>query len=121
MTNSVQARNSVRINAAWIGGNQTLTLKGTQNIFVNTADGLFSVIKAKTVNTAAEFVTAIQKEGIITMSNEYKKRCKYKQSMMMAKSMLSKDIISSADYAKIDKILAKKYGIDLCSIYRQNA
>ena len=60
------------------------------------------------------------------MSNEYKKRCKYKQSMMMVKSMLSKDIISSADYAKIDKILAKKYGIDSVSythldVYKRQA
>lgn len=98
-----------------------LIIKVKQNIFVNTVGGLFSGIKARNTNTAAAPVTAMQDERTIKMSEEYKEICKYKQSMMMAQSMLQKGIISEKDYARIDKILANKYGVSSCSIYRQNA
>ncbi len=32
--------------------------------------------------------------------------------------MLKKGIISREEYRKIDEIIAKKYGISLCSIFR---
>lgn len=51
----------------------------------------------------------------------YKQLCAYKLSMQMAKSMLGKGVISQGDYSKIDKIIAKKYGINSCSIYRNKA
>lgn len=54
------------------------------------------------------------------MDDTYQKICSYKRSMMLAKAMLERDIISREDYAKIDKIIAKKAGITSCSIYRQN-
>ena len=38
--------------------------------------------------------------------------------MMQAKKMLSKGVVSSDDYIKIDTIIAEKYGISSCSLYR---
>lgn len=38
--------------------------------------------------------------------------------MTHAKSMFENGIISKADYIQIDTILAKKYGVDSCNIYR---
>jgi len=34
--------------------------------------------------------------------------------------MLAAGIIAPEEYAKIDTIIAKKYGISSCSIYREN-
>ncbi len=42
----------------------------------------------------------------------------YLASMLQAKKMLSQGVISSDDYAKIDTIIAEKYGISSCSLYR---
>ena len=42
----------------------------------------------------------------------------YLASMMQAKKMLSQGIVSSDDYIKIDTIIAEKYGISSCSLYR---
>ena len=42
----------------------------------------------------------------------------YLASMTQAKKMLSHGIISSGDYLKIDTIIAEKYGISSCSLYR---
>ncbi len=56
------------------------------------------------------------------MKDEYYKNvCAYKRAMAMAKSMLKQRIISAEEYCKIDKIIAGKYGLDSCSIYRENA
>lgn len=55
-------------------------------------------------------------------NNDYYKRvCAYSLSMRMAKSMLKEGIISEEDYVKIDKIIADKYGINSCSIFRMSA
>ena len=45
----------------------------------------------------------------------------YSLSMRMAKTMLKEGIISEEDYVKIDKIIADKYGINSCSIFRMSA
>jgi len=42
----------------------------------------------------------------------------YLASMLQAKKMLSQGILTSADYIKIDTIIAEKYGISSCSLYR---
>ena len=42
----------------------------------------------------------------------------YLASMIQAKKMLSQGVISSDDYIKIDTIIADKYGISSCSLYR---
>lgn len=42
----------------------------------------------------------------------------YQMAMALARSMRSKGLISAKEYAKIDTIIAKKYGISSCSIFR---
>ena len=42
----------------------------------------------------------------------------YLTSMLQAKKMLSQGILTPEDYAKIDTIIAEKYRISSCSLYR---
>ena len=50
---------------------------------------------------------------------DYEKRLMaYQMAMALARSMRSKGIISAKEYAKIDTIIAKKYGISSGSIFR---
>ena len=42
----------------------------------------------------------------------------YKTTMALAKNMLKKGLISAEEYAEIDTIIAKKYGLSLSVIYR---
>ena len=52
------------------------------------------------------------------MDKKYEDVCAYKRTMLLARTMVRRGIISKAEYAKIDKIIAKKYGVCSCSIYR---
>ena len=53
------------------------------------------------------------------MSEEYRARLEqYLSSMIQAKQMLAEGIISLEDYTKIDTILAQKYGLESCNLYR---
>lgn len=55
------------------------------------------------------------------MNKDYRCRLEsYLASMLQAKRMLAMGIITPEDYANIDTIIAKKYGISSCSIYRRN-
>ena len=45
----------------------------------------------------------------------------YKTAMGIAETMLRRGIISEDDYAEIDTIMTKKYGLSLDSIFRMNA
>lgn len=42
----------------------------------------------------------------------------YQAAMALAQRMLSKGLISKEEYAEIDMIIAKKYGVSSCSIFR---
>lgn len=42
----------------------------------------------------------------------------YKTAMSLARDMLRQGIISQGDYAEIDTIMTKKYGLSLDSIFR---
>ena len=42
----------------------------------------------------------------------------YKTAMGLARDMLRQGIISQGDYAEIDTIMTKKYGLSLDSIFR---
>ena len=42
----------------------------------------------------------------------------YLASMLQAKRMLTMGILSPDDYIQIDTMMAKKYGISSCSLYR---
>ena len=51
--------------------------------------------------------------------HDYDKRLfAYQMAMALARSMRSKGLISAKEYAKIDTIIANKYGISSCSIFR---
>ena len=53
------------------------------------------------------------------MSDAYRAKLEsYLASMLQAKRMLSMGILTPEDYAKIDTIIVKKYGISSCSLYR---
>ena len=53
------------------------------------------------------------------MSETYRARLEdYLASMLQAKRMLAMGILTPEDYVKIDTIIAKKYGISSCSLYR---
>ena len=51
------------------------------------------------------------------MSDYDKRLFAYQMAMALARSMRSKGLISAKEYAKIDTIIAEKYGISSCSLY----
>ena len=51
--------------------------------------------------------------------SEYEKALwSYQIAMALARKMLSQGIITEKEYEKIDAIIARKYGISSCSIFR---
>lgn len=51
------------------------------------------------------------------MTAEYRGRlASYRTTMSLASEMLSGGIITTRDYNKIDRIIARKYGLSLCGI-----
>lgn len=55
------------------------------------------------------------------MNNDYfASVCGYKSAMAQARIMLSKEIITESEYALIDTIMAEKYGLSSCSLFRDN-
>jgi len=61
----------------------------------------------------------MRKRGAEMKTKNYEKICAYKRTMTIANLMLSRGIITPEEYLKIDKIIANKYGVNSCSIYRQ--
>lgn len=54
------------------------------------------------------------------MDNELIMRiANYRAAMSLANEMLENGIISAEEYAKIDTIMAKKYGLSSCTIFRE--
>ena len=59
------------------------------------------------------------KGSVIPMNDAYRSKLEnYLASMLQAKRMLTMGILTSDDYAQIDTMMAKKYGISSCSLYR---
>ncbi len=54
-------------------------------------------------------------------SDFFQRLVSYKAAMSLAKSMLYQSIISEKEYAEIDTIMTKKYGLSLDSIFRTTA
>ncbi len=44
----------------------------------------------------------------------------YQLAMLQARKLLFTEVLTPVDYAKIDTIMAKKYNLSSCSIYRPN-
>ena len=75
----------------------------------------------KTVNIAVMPATlpTVTEVGVCAMNNGYRANLEsYLASMLQAKKMLSQGVLTPEDYAKIDTIIAEKYGISSCSLYR---
>ena len=57
-----------------------------------------------------------------TVMTEYERKIiSYRTVMSLAKSMLNQGIITAEEYAEIDTIMAKKYGLSSCTIFREIA
>ena len=55
------------------------------------------------------------------MDNGYYNRVQgYKSAMAQARVMLSNGIITASEYAIIDTMMAEKYGLSSCSVFREN-
>jgi len=53
------------------------------------------------------------------MKNEmFNQFFQYQTVMSWARSLLKQALITKSEYAKIDTMMAKKYGISSCSIFR---
>lgn len=87
------------------------------NVYIVERDFMRSQVKIK--NTVQELVMI--KRGVKIKMDNYENLCAYKRTMLIANNLLICGIISTEDYRKIDKIIADKYGINSCSIYRENA
>ena len=58
-------------------------------------------------------------KGIPEMDDRYRANLEsYLASMLQAKRMLTKGIITPSDFVKIDSVIAEKYGIPANSLYR---
>jgi hypothetical protein len=57
---------------------------------------------------------------VLAVKNEYRANLEhYLASMLQAKRMLTQGIITLADFARVDTIIAEKYGIPANSLYRK--
>lgn len=55
------------------------------------------------------------------MDADYRERLlSYRAAMSLASEMLSHGVITAREYAKIDRIIAKSRGLDLCGICCRN-
>jgi len=74
-------------------------------------------------NTVLTIVTLlpVSERGVMAISEEYFAGILgYKSAMAQARLMLSKGIISEDEYAIIDTMMAEKYGLCSCSLFREN-
>ena len=70
----------------------------------------------KTVNTAVG--TATLRPAEKPLDDLQVRLLRYRTSTTVFRSMVKKGILTEADYQKYCDILAEKYGISLCSIFR---
>ena len=76
-------------------------------------------IRAESIAAMSAILPTVTKRSVSAMDERYRTKLEsYLASMTQAKKMLSHGIISSGDYLKIDTIIAEKYGISSCSLYR---
>jgi hypothetical protein len=77
------------------------------------------VIKTESIVVALATLPTDMESRMIAMKVEYRARLEqYMASMLQAKKLMTMGILTSEDYAIIDTIIAEKYGISSCSIYR---
>ena len=79
-----------------------------------------SPIRQSTENTARKNVTGSPAERRIAMTTEkLQKLAAYRCSVALFKKLLADGIITGAEFRKTERIIAKKCGLSLCSIYRE--
>lgn len=54
----------------------------------------------------------------MTKSDCFDKLLRYQTVMSWVRSLLAQSLITKGEYAKIDTMMAKKYGLSSCSIFR---
>ena len=107
--------------AEWRGGTRTLKECSEKRTTHSLAGIAGNSLKAMATAIGCSVpVTAICNfaERRTTMSDYDKRLLAYQVAMALARSMRSKGLISAKEYAKIDTIIANKYGISSCSIFR---
>lgn len=97
------------------------TKKQCMNLPVLAAENILrsmGIITGNIVLTTVTYPTALER-SVNVMNDAYRVRLEnYLASMLQAKQMMSMGILTSDDYAAINTILAEKYGISSCSLYR---
>ena len=63
---------------------------------------------------------AIRKEAVRMIDKQYFSLISYKSAMSQAKLMYSKGIITAEEYEIIETKMCEKFGINSCSIFRDN-
>ena len=77
--------------------------------------------KANIAFTAHAPVTVNRRRHTMLKNNElFDKMYHYQRIMSWVRNLLNKSLITKAEYAKIDTMMAKKYGVSSCSIFRWN-
>ena len=62
---------------------------------------------------------AVPPQGGTVMTEYERKIIAYRMAVSLAKSVLKQGIITAEEYAEIDTIMAKKYGVSSCTIFRE--
>ena len=112
------------MHAGLLGGTATWTAwigKRSTSILAPTAVSLSRHTEIRTASTAATPATlCIALERLVSVVDKaYRAKLEaYLASMMQAKKMLKRGIISQKEYEVITTIMDKKYEISLCSLYR---
>ena len=112
-------RSSAPTSAAWHGGTPIQNWCSAKRYTRSNAHTAERPSKATEI--IGEFTApapATPKRGGIRMA-ELKQRIEtYQFTMSMVRELLSKGIITESEYRKIDTIIAEKYGLNSCTIFR---
>lgn len=80
-----------------------------------------TVIKIENIALTTVTLRHGSAKGVTAMNKEYFDAvCGYKSAMAQARLMLLKGILTEDEYAIIDTMLAEKYGLSSCSLFREN-
>lgn len=120
----INERNSfARINAEWHGGVSippTLTERLSTKSNAKVAVQCLTVMGTSAGNTVlGHATTALVRKETVMDSDLNKRVAAYRATMSLTSEMLEKGIISAEEYAIIDTIMAKKYGLSSCTIFSE--
>src|SRR5574344_825031 len=117
---------SARTNAVCCGG-KLITARCIRKphiiLYVNTAEWSLRASVHHAENTVPMSATSpsVLARSVIPMSEElFAGILAYKSAMAQARLMLSKGLITKDEYAIIDTMMAEKYSLSSCSLFRDN-